>query len=53
MNKFVSEPQKSLRFVCEDFVERLCIDPNHVVTPELRVSTTGTLRRMTNPVSHT
>lgn len=36
MDKFVTEPQKSLRFACEDFNERLCIDPNQIVTPELR-----------------
>ena len=44
MDKFVSEPQKSLHFACEDFVERLCIDPNRVVTPELRQKFDDTLK---------
>lgn len=34
MERFVTEPQESLRFVCEDLTERLCLDPNQVVTPE-------------------
>ena len=36
MDKFVNEPQKSLRFVCEDLVDRYCIDPNTLITPALR-----------------
>lgn len=36
MNKFTEEPQRSLRFACEDFVDRLCVDPNRVITPALR-----------------
>lgn len=36
MNKFTGEPQHSLRFLCEDFVDRLCVDPHRVITPELR-----------------
>ncbi len=35
MDRFVSEPQESLRFMCEDFVERPCPDPNQLVTPEM------------------
>ena len=36
MARFLREPQESLRFVCEDFVDRVCIDPNTVVTPQTR-----------------
>ncbi|WP_308367707.1 MULTISPECIES: hypothetical protein [unclassified Microbulbifer] len=36
MDKFTREPQHSLRFACEDFVDRLCVDPNKIITPELR-----------------
>ena len=33
VNKFLEEPQRSLKFVCEDFANKLCLDPNLVVEP--------------------
>jgi len=36
MKRLLREPQESLKFVCEDFVERVCTDPNAVVTPQTR-----------------
>jgi hypothetical protein len=35
-NRITKEPQESLKFNCEDFVTRLCQDPDQVVTPEMR-----------------
>ena len=48
MNKFVQEPQKSLKFSCEDFVERLCLDPNAVVTPKLKSKFNDSLKLFLN-----
>lgn len=36
MERFIREPQESLKFVCEDFVDHHCIDPNSVVSPQTR-----------------
>lgn len=36
MDKFIREPQRSLHFTGEDFSERLCADPNRVITPAQR-----------------
>ena len=33
VNKFLDEPQRSLKFICEDFVNKLCLDPNQAVEP--------------------
>jgi hypothetical protein len=33
VNKFLEEPQHSLKFVCEDFANKLCLDPNQAVEP--------------------
>lgn len=37
-NRIVKEPQESLKFNCEDFVTRICLDPDQVITPEMRDS---------------
>ncbi|MBR9909392.1 MAG: hypothetical protein GYB33_03440 [Gammaproteobacteria bacterium] len=36
IDRLLREPQESLKFVCEDFVDRLCVDPNLVVSPATR-----------------
>lgn len=33
VSKFLDEPQTSLKFVCEDFANKLCLDPNLAVEP--------------------
>lgn len=44
MEKFNKEPQHSLRFICEDFIDRLAVDPNRVITPELRAQLDDSLK---------
>lgn len=37
-NRIVKEPQASLKFNCEDFIHRICLNPDQLVTPEMRES---------------
>ena len=36
MDKFVKDPQHSLRFLCEDMVDRYSSDPNALITPDIQ-----------------
>lgn len=44
MDQFNLEPQHSLRFLCEDFADRIAVDPNLVITPELRAQLDDSLK---------
>ncbi|ODS25052.1 hypothetical protein AB835_00670 [Candidatus Endobugula sertula] len=36
MEKFIREPQYSLHFSSEDFIDRVSVDPNAIITPEVK-----------------
>jgi len=43
-NMIVKEPQQSLKFVSEDFVERISTDPNQVITLPIRQNNPAKLK---------
>lgn len=38
MDKFIKEPQRSLKFTSEDFIDRASVDPDAIVTPEIKAT---------------